>query len=135
VDALTGCALEDPSARIAEEVAAGLASRHGFARPAPRTAGGTPPADALVLHIATQQLTLAQGLRWEGRASLYGRAGDVLGGMDCDLEGPVRETEALAGDCELARRDLAALADRCRAVFLEDVDVTLRPTPSGTGEP
>lgn len=125
------CPLEDPAARVAPVLAGRMVEDFGFsaAPPSgsePATAGdrGAPgPRDQVLLRVTTSTFKRSSSkVAWAGAVEFLDPQGEVLWQTQCDGETPARKVAKFASECEAARREVAALANRC----VMSVDLRLR---------
>lgn len=117
------CPLEDPAARAAPALAARMVEELGFS-PAPpverAAADGEPAARPAApgpvpvrVRVTTTTFERSSKVAWQGEVRILGPDGQPLFTHACGGEGPARPAESYAGECEAARGEVAALADRC----------------------
>lgn len=117
------CPLEDPAARAAPALVARMVEEFGFS-PAipiePAAADGGPLARAAAagpvpvrVRVTTTTFERSSKVAWEGEVRILGPDDQPLFTRACGGEGPARPAESYAGECEAARGEVAALADRC----------------------
>jgi hypothetical protein len=86
------------------------------AEPSTASAGdqGRPgPRHSVLLKVTTSSFERSSKVAWEGLVEFLGPDDEVLWRERCVGKAPARAAATFAGECEAAREEVAALADRC----------------------
>ncbi len=113
------CPLEDPASRAASGLADRMVKEFGFAPTSTDWAGavleaakGTAPAP-VHLSVSTTRFERSSRIEWGARVEFVSAGGKNLWSRECAGRAPSREARTFAEECETAREEIAALADRC----------------------